>query len=167
MKRFQEYINEHRQINEGLFGDIVRKLLDTSLSWVEKSVAWMANSFKEAMGIGYNDLKRYNINKIIKDFNDESGLNIKVPKNENEYTAYFGEAIGKAKNAEEKQRILDVLRSAIEKNTNKDIANSQYVTMAYFTWQTDKNNGKLKELKREFPDLYAKEEQKYKNAQKK
>lgn len=43
MKTLKDFIKESQEINEGLFGDIVRKLLDTGLSWIEGSAKWVAD----------------------------------------------------------------------------------------------------------------------------
>ena len=43
MKTLKDFIKESQEINESLFGDIVRKLLDTGLSWISGSVKWIAN----------------------------------------------------------------------------------------------------------------------------
>ena len=50
MKTLKDFIKESQEINEGLLGDIVRKLLDTGLSWIEGSVKWIANKSTEAVG---------------------------------------------------------------------------------------------------------------------
>ena len=50
MKSLTQFIKESQEINESLFGDIVRKLLDTGLSWIEGSVKWIANKSAEAVG---------------------------------------------------------------------------------------------------------------------
>ena len=43
MKTLKDFIKESQEINESLFGDIVRKLLDTSLSWIGSSAKWVAD----------------------------------------------------------------------------------------------------------------------------
>lgn len=50
MKTLKDFIKESQEINEGLFGDIIRKLLDTGLSWIEGSVKWIANKSADAVG---------------------------------------------------------------------------------------------------------------------
>ena len=50
MKSLKQFIKESQEIHESLFGDIVRKLLDTGLSWIEGSVKWIANKSAEAVG---------------------------------------------------------------------------------------------------------------------
>ncbi len=50
MKTLKDFIKESQEINEGLLGDIVRKLLDTGLSWIEGSVKWIANKSTDAVG---------------------------------------------------------------------------------------------------------------------
>lgn len=45
MKSLKQFIKESQEINESLFGDIVRKLLDTGLSWIEGSAKWVADHF--------------------------------------------------------------------------------------------------------------------------
>ena len=49
MKTLKDFIKESQEINESLFGDIVRKLLDTSLSWISGSVKWIANKSADAI----------------------------------------------------------------------------------------------------------------------
>ena len=49
MKRLNDYINE-KQINEAglrdtLFGEIVMKLLNTGLDWIQKSASWVRQRF--------------------------------------------------------------------------------------------------------------------------
>lgn len=43
MKSLTQFIKESQHIDESLFGDIVRKLLDTGLSWLEGSAKWVAD----------------------------------------------------------------------------------------------------------------------------
>lgn len=43
MKTLKDFIKESQEINEGLFGDIVRKLLDTGLSWIGSSAKFIAD----------------------------------------------------------------------------------------------------------------------------
>ena len=43
MKSLKQFIKESQYIDESLFGDIVRKLLDTGLSWIEGSAKWVAD----------------------------------------------------------------------------------------------------------------------------
>ena len=50
MKSLKQFIKESQEIHESLFGDIVRKLLDTGLSWIEGSVKWIANKSTDAVG---------------------------------------------------------------------------------------------------------------------
>ena len=50
MKSLKQFIKESQEINEGLLGDIIRKLLDTGLSWIEGSVKWIANKSTDAVG---------------------------------------------------------------------------------------------------------------------
>ena len=50
MKSLKQFIKESQHIDESLFGDIVRKLLDTGLSWIEGSVKWIANKSTDAVG---------------------------------------------------------------------------------------------------------------------
>ena len=49
MKTLKDFIRESQEINESLFGDIVRKLLDTGLSWISGSVKWIANKSADAV----------------------------------------------------------------------------------------------------------------------
>lgn len=50
MKTLKDFIKESQEINEGLFGDIVRKLLDTGLSWIGSSVKWIADKSADVVG---------------------------------------------------------------------------------------------------------------------
>ena len=50
MKSLTQFIKESQEINESLFGDIIRKLLDTGLSWIEGSVKWIADKSADAVG---------------------------------------------------------------------------------------------------------------------
>ena len=50
MKSLKQFIKESQEIHESLIGDIVRKLLDTGLSWIEGSVKWIANKSTDAVG---------------------------------------------------------------------------------------------------------------------
>ena len=50
MKSLKQFIKESQYIDESLIGDIVRKLLDTGLSWIEGSVKWIANKSTDAVG---------------------------------------------------------------------------------------------------------------------
>ena len=50
MKTLKDFIKESQEINESLLGDIIRKLLDTGLSWIEGSVKWIANKSADAVG---------------------------------------------------------------------------------------------------------------------
>ena len=43
MKSLKQFIKESQYIDESLLGDIVRKLLDTGLSWIEGSAKWVAD----------------------------------------------------------------------------------------------------------------------------
>ena len=43
MKTLKDFIKESQEINESLLGDIIRKLLDTSLSWIGSSAKWVAD----------------------------------------------------------------------------------------------------------------------------
>lgn len=43
MKSLKQFIKESQYIDESLIGDIVRKLLDTGLSWIEGSAKWVAD----------------------------------------------------------------------------------------------------------------------------
>ncbi len=69
MKTLKDFIKESQEINEGLFGDIVRKLLDTGLSWIGSSAKFIADQAvnataeiwktnKEAFVNVYKDFKR-------------------------------------------------------------------------------------------------------------
>ena len=49
MKTLKDFIKESQEINESLFGDIIRKLLDTGLSWISGSVKWIANKSADAI----------------------------------------------------------------------------------------------------------------------
>ena len=42
MKSLKQFIKESQEIHESLVGDVVRKLLDTGLSWIEGSAKWVA-----------------------------------------------------------------------------------------------------------------------------
>lgn len=48
MRNINDYINEHLNVNEGLIGDIIRKLLDTGLRWIEGSVKYIADKSVDA-----------------------------------------------------------------------------------------------------------------------
>ena len=48
MKSLKQFIKESQEINESLVGDVVRKLLDTSLSWIEGSAKWVADHIVKA-----------------------------------------------------------------------------------------------------------------------
>ena len=50
MKSLTQFIKESQYIDESLIGDIIRKLLDTGLSWIEGSVKWIANKSTDAVG---------------------------------------------------------------------------------------------------------------------
>ncbi len=50
MKSLTQFIKESQEIHESLVGDVVRKLLDTGLSWIEGSVKWIANKSTDAVG---------------------------------------------------------------------------------------------------------------------
>lgn len=50
MKSLKQFIKESQEIRESLVGDVVRKLLDTGLSWIEGSVKWIANKSADAVG---------------------------------------------------------------------------------------------------------------------
>ena len=50
MKSLTQFIKESQEIHESLIGDVVRKLLDTGLSWIEGSVKWIANKSTDAVG---------------------------------------------------------------------------------------------------------------------
>ena len=43
MKSLTQFIKEAQEIHESLIGDVVRKLLDTGLSWIEGSAKWVAD----------------------------------------------------------------------------------------------------------------------------
>lgn len=43
MKSLTQFIKESQYIDESLIGDVVRKLLDTGLSWIEGSAKWVAD----------------------------------------------------------------------------------------------------------------------------
>ena len=43
MKSLKQFIKESQYIDESLIGDVVRKLLDTGLSWIEGSAKWVAD----------------------------------------------------------------------------------------------------------------------------
>lgn len=43
MKSLKQFIKESQEIHESLVGDVVRKLLDASLSWLEGSAKWVAD----------------------------------------------------------------------------------------------------------------------------
>ena len=43
MKSLTQFIKESQEIHESLIGDVVRKLLDTGLSWIEGSAKWVAD----------------------------------------------------------------------------------------------------------------------------
>ena len=43
MKSLKQFIKESQEIHESLVGDVVRKLLDASLSWIEGSAKWVAD----------------------------------------------------------------------------------------------------------------------------
>lgn len=49
MKSLTQFIKESQEIHESLIGDVVRKLLDTGLSWIEGSVKWIANKSTDAI----------------------------------------------------------------------------------------------------------------------
>ena len=49
MKTLKDFIKESQEINESLLGDIIRKLLDTGLSWISGSVKWIANKSADAV----------------------------------------------------------------------------------------------------------------------
>ena len=49
MKSLTQFIKESQHINEGLLGDIVRKLLDTGLSWIGGSVKWIADKMADSV----------------------------------------------------------------------------------------------------------------------
>lgn len=48
MKTLKDFIKESQEINESLFGDIVRKLLDTGLSWIGSSAKFIADQVVNA-----------------------------------------------------------------------------------------------------------------------
>ena len=50
MKSLKQFIKESQEIHESLIGDIVRKLLDTGLSWIEGSAKWIATKSTDAVG---------------------------------------------------------------------------------------------------------------------
>ena len=43
MKTLKDFIKESQEINESLLGDIIRKLLDTGLSWIGSSAKFIAD----------------------------------------------------------------------------------------------------------------------------
>ena len=49
VKELKDFIKESQEINESLLGDIIRKLLDTGLSWIEGSVKWIANKSADVL----------------------------------------------------------------------------------------------------------------------
>lgn len=85
MKRLNDYIVEKQQINEGsLIGDIIRKLLDTTLSWIGSAAKWVADTCKEAAAEGWNTFKNTN-EKLWLEYCKETGYNGPKPKNEREF----------------------------------------------------------------------------------
>lgn len=69
MKTLKDFIKESQEINESLLGDIIRKLLDTGLSWISGSVKWIANksadaisdiwkTHRDTLGTVYSDFRR-------------------------------------------------------------------------------------------------------------
>ena len=48
MKSLKQFIKESQEIHESLVGDVVRKLLDTGLSWIEGSAKWVAEHIAKA-----------------------------------------------------------------------------------------------------------------------
>ena len=57
MKTLKDFIKESQEINEGLLGDIVRKLLDTGLSWIEGSAKWVADHIVKTTAELWNTTK--------------------------------------------------------------------------------------------------------------
>ena len=57
MKTLKDFIKESQEINESLLGDIIRKLLDTSLSWIGSSAKWVADHIVKATSELWNTAK--------------------------------------------------------------------------------------------------------------
>ena len=57
MKTLKDFIKESQEINESLLGDIIRKLLDTSLSWIGSSAKWVADHVAKTTSELWNTTK--------------------------------------------------------------------------------------------------------------
>ena len=89
MKTLKDFIKESQEINESLFGDIVRKLLDTGLSWISGSIKWIANKSADAFADiwkTHRDVLLNTYSEFRRSHPDYKPL-FKNPKTPEEYTA--------------------------------------------------------------------------------
>lgn len=89
MKTLKDFIKESQEINESLLGDIIRKLLDTGLSWISGSVKWIANKSADAISDIWKTHRDVLINthsEFMRSHPDYKPL-FKNPKTPEEYTA--------------------------------------------------------------------------------
>lgn len=122
MKTLKDFIKESQEINEGLFGDIVRKLLDAGLSWIEGSVKWLADKSADAVGEVWKTHKD-TVGTVYTDFRrDHPQYNFlpRTPKTAEEYTLsgisiFFNEDIS----ADDKIDYANKLIKSLKKKTGK------------------------------------------------
>ena len=157
MKTLKDFIKESQEINESLFGDIVRKLLDTGLSWISGSVKWIANKSADAVSDiwkTHRDVLVNTYSEFRRSHPDYKPL-FKNPKTPEEYTANMINIFcDEKKSADDKIKLANKLikntrddgsGTSIEKgNAIAMITVQCYVGIAYNPKATDSDKTKAK-----------------------
>lgn len=60
MKNLSDYINEHLEVNEGIIGDVIRKLLDAGINWINKGFEFLGDSVKGISNKIWNEIAKDN-----------------------------------------------------------------------------------------------------------
>lgn len=169
MKSLTQFIKESQEINEGLLGDIVRKLLDTSLSWIEGSAKWVADHVVKTTAELWDTTK--GLTKHISDhgwdmMRQESGVGGKgAPKSQEEFISILN-GVAKDKPLNEcVQTINDLYKEMEDEVEDKELLKTYLFTAPMNRAQgilTNKKSSKkerdeaikvLEDIKKECPKL--------------
>lgn len=172
MKRLNEYILEKQeeQINEDLFGDIIR----TFLGWVGGSVAWAANWFKEGVHELWGTFKNTNEKlweRAWLQYNERNKMGNKItpPKNEKELAKVLTQITEKGTIKEKVETLEELYKAFIDAGMDKKATLKLFVEQTYLVAKAaiDSDSSKISEddkeyaksvlanLKKKYPKEYA------------
>jgi hypothetical protein len=160
MKRLNDYINEKQQINEAglrdtLFGEIVMKLLNTGLDWIQKGASWVANSMKDSVSEAWKSARMLPRSAWTRLSEEHGGYTGPVPTNDKEFNKFIEWCLA-PKDIKERVNRAKLFYSSFE-GTKQDQVDNIYVNLIIMAVTPVMNDDKASKSDKEFANKILKE----------